>query len=126
VDHVEHFKLWQETRRFVAELQRAVERGERVNEAIQFSRYLMWSGVLRELKAFPRHDQPAGLQTDAGLLEWEVSELLQAALRVPECKRLGSFEERVLKNLDVIAGHVQRLAPPSSANATASTGGGAP
>jgi len=126
VDNVEHYQLWRETRRCVSGLQRSVESGERVSEAINFARYLQWSGILRLCKGHRGEEIPEPLKTDGGLLEWETSELLQLALRVPESQRPTTLEEKICKNLDVIAGHIQRNAPPVPASATASTVGGAP
>lgn len=125
VEIVELYTLWNSTRQQVAALHRAVERGERITEAIHFAKYLICCGIIRELKRNNKNTEAhESLVVDGALLEWEVSELLQLALRVPEHRRLASFEERVIKNLDLIAGQVLKLSPPVSASATPTTAGG--
>lgn len=110
MDDVTAYRLWKETRATVSRLHRAAERGESVSEAINFCRYLQWSGVLGLLKLHA--SACVHLPVDGALLEWEVAELLQFALAVPETKRLGTFEQRTLSLLDVIAGHVAKIGPP--------------
>lgn len=114
MDNAEAYTLYRQTRQHVAQLHRACERGECVTEAINFSRYLLNSGILRELKRLSPGDRL--LPIDGSLCEWEVSELLQHALSIPQGKRLGTFEERVLANLETIAAHISKFSVPVGAS----------
>lgn len=110
MDNVELYQLNQQTRQHVARLHRAVERGECVTEAINFCRFIVNSGVLAQLKRATPGDP--FLPIDGALTEWEVSECLQLALSVPNTRRLGPFEQRVLENLDLIAAQISKFSVP--------------
>lgn len=113
MDQVESYTLYQQTRIQVARLHRAVERGACSTEAINFCRYLVNAGILRELKlASPG---TAFIPIDGPLCEWEVSELLQHALSIPETSKLGSYEQTVLDQLSLIAAHVSKISVPVGA-----------
>jgi len=122
VEHTEVFNLYRQTRAKVAELLVAVERGERAQEALSFGRYLQWSGITRLCRANSQYDRH--LQIDGPLLDGEISDLIARALKVPEkpTSARSDFEQRVLRNLDMIAGHVRSLTLPASAGR--STAGG--
>jgi hypothetical protein len=127
VEAIEYYRIGKETRTELNRLKRSLESGSDATDAIRFVRYLQWSGLLAILKRAPDCGR---LTCDGALIEWEASELLEFALRLPQIKRVGTFEERVLNGLDVIAGHVAKFTaspalPQSSKDGDASTVGGA-
>jgi len=108
--------LWRETSSRLASLHRAVDAGQRLQEAVDFASYVQFSGLPKLLKQYaPDKDFP----WDGHLLTHQAEELRMAA-----CTRLRSGDttahlqasdlETLSRKLDLIAGAVGRLIPPAS------------
>lgn len=117
---IDYHKLATEVRNEMARYHRAVAGGDSVSEAIRFCRFLEWSGIHSLLKQAPDHKF---LKVDGALIEWEAKELFNLAMSKPEQMRQGPWSERVVRNLELIAGHISRWAPPGAANVAAQPSG---
>ena len=110
-------RLWRETNNRLESLDVAVQEAKQLEEALNFTRFVFWSGLLDLFKANP---QPFPLKVDGAFLEWKCKELQQ---KVQERYRLNDgkphIEETQLnainRKLDLIAGHLQKFTPPLTA-----------
>jgi hypothetical protein len=107
-------RIWRETLTRLESLDVAVQEAKRLDEALDFTRFVFWSGLLQLFKENP---QPFPLKVDGPFLEWKCKELQS---KVQERYRLNDgaphIEETQLnainRKLDIIAGHLQKFSPP--------------
>ncbi len=92
-------------------------RGQDLNAAIEFARYVLWSKLDDVLKP---HDCDGALKVDSAFLRWKAEELQR---NVQECYQLGKGATRteqtqlegINRKLDLIAGQLVKMAFPPPA-----------
>lgn len=110
-------RIWRETSNRIESLDTAVQEGKKLEEALNFCRFVFWSGLLQ---LFRENPQPAPLKVDGPFLEWRLKELQQ---KVQDRYRLNDGQPHIdetqlsaiNRKLDVIAAHVSKLSPPLTA-----------
>jgi len=114
-DNVQLYVLCRETGNRIASLRRAVDEGHRLDEAANFARYVLFSGICTLLQQFPQGEP---LPCDGHLLQHQANELLRAAqdrYRTGDttAKLDWSYLDAINRKLDLIAGQVARFPPPN-------------
>jgi hypothetical protein len=107
-------RMWRETSNRLEALDAAVQEAKQLEEALNFTRFVFWSGLLQLFKENP---QPFPLKVDGAFLEWKCKELQQ---KVQERYRLNDGKMHIdetqiaaiNRKLDLIAGHLQKYSPP--------------
>lgn len=110
MDGVQAYKLWRETRHMLTIYERRAREGKDLDAALEFARYVIWSGVVDVVNA-SAHLSPIAI--DAAHLKWKAEDLQRT---VQECYRTGKAKpqielaeiEAINHKLDLIAGHIAR------------------
>jgi len=102
--------LYRETLREVQGHERRVREGKQVEEALNFSKFVLFSGIVQILKA---HSDAGRNKIDGAHLQWRCEELERACNEYWKSKnRTPSISltelEAINRKLDVIAAHVAR------------------
>ena len=111
VDEVAWHVLYRETNSRLDGLRLSVQECKGLDAALDFCRFLRWSGILKLLCA---HSCSGPLPVDGPLLEWKASELMQ---EVQERFRSGDVQPhidvaelaRINYKLDLIAGQLSQV-----------------
>jgi len=124
IDAVQLHVLWRETNRYLDSLTQAVCETKRVDEASNFGRWLLFSGVLKILEAYP---SGLPLPVDGKVvrkktedLVYECGELYKGGKHDP--RYAASDIAEINRKLDLLAAHIGRAipsSPPSTAAADA-------
>jgi len=114
-DSAQLYILCRETSNRIASLGRAVDEGHRLDEAANFARFVLFSGICTLLKSFPQGDP---FPVDGHLLQHHAEQLLQAAqdrYRTGDTKAKldWSYLDAINRKLDLIAGQVSKFTPPN-------------
>lgn len=114
-------RIWRETINRLESLDRAVQESKRLDEALNFSRWVFWSGLCELCE---QHSAPAPLKVDGAFLRWKCQDLqgkVQERFRLNDsAPHIEATElESINHKLDLIAGYISKLSPPVDGNATA-------
>lgn len=106
--------MWKETKNRLETLKERADEGRDINSAVEFARYILWSGLI---KIFEECPGSGPLRVDAALIRKQATELEQVCtehyrtrgsepgIKVSE---LRSLHEK----MDLLAGYVARLGLP--------------
>jgi len=108
VDGSDLARLYLETARALGNFERKVRQGADLDNAVQFARYLKWSGVLKFLQLVP-----AAPGIDAVNLRWRVDELEREVQALWVGKQAdgasGDDLSQINHKLDIIAAHIAKI-----------------
>jgi hypothetical protein len=93
---------------------RRVQEGKGLEAALEFARYVFWSGIIELCEEYP---QEHPLKVDGAMMRWKCEELQR---KVQDRYRLNDGKphiertelEEINRKLDLIAGHVAKFSPP--------------
>ncbi len=113
---VDYHWLYRETVNQLDRYGKAVAQGSALSEALNFTRYLLWSGITKVLEA---HARPEPLKVDGAYVRWKAEELQRAVQERFKMNKTApnvalSELESINHKLDLIAGHISKLSPPST------------
>jgi len=124
-DAVTIFTIARETTSRIAILHKRAIEGKDLHAAKEFCSYLQWSGLLKLLE---QNCQPEPLQVDGVLIRWKCEQLLSVVNdQFRQASKVVSLElsqlEAIDHKLDLIAGRIAQLSPPTieTANAVVSS-----
>jgi len=103
--------FWNETRNRLESLRHRVREGLDLQEAADFSRYVLYSGLLKILAP---HDNQGQLKVDTAFLAWSATDLLREVQDLWQAGKVlpGANQpqyEAILHRLDLIAGRVAQI-----------------
>lgn len=105
-------RLWRETSRVLDRYQERVDQGHDLMPALDFARYVLWSGLVPLMKS---EGQDGALKIDGSLLEWKAKELQEAVQarfrseRNGKCMLHETQLEALNRKLDLIAGRLAQV-----------------
>jgi len=107
--------LYKETARVLDVYEGRVREGKDLAAALEFARYLQWSGLIKMFKAHA-NDETGMFKVDGAFLQWKIEELQRM---VRDRYRKGDSEphitetqlEAINRKLDLLAGHIAQTTP---------------
>jgi len=119
-DSIQLHWLWNETRRRVEQLATRADEGVDIQPAMDFARWLQFSGLI---KLFKDNPQSEPLKVDGELIDKRVRDLIMDCgdylkLNTPGFVRVCQIEA-VNQKLDLLAAQVAKLSPPVTETAKA-------
>lgn len=107
VDVVVLHTIYRETLTHLESYEKRALEGKDLMVALDFTRWIQWSGILKLLKAYPAQGV---CKVDGAFLEWkarEVQEMVQLQFRTKQIPRLpASTLDQINHKLDLIAGRL--------------------
>lgn len=127
-DRLKLYKINRECDTRLNEFTRRVREGRDVQSASEFAKFLLWSGILDFLKAYPQ-DPP--LRVDGNLLESNCKTLISLCndrFRTNSTNPCPTRDDQssMHQKLDLIAGYLAKLSPVSLVMSTNGTECGSP
>jgi len=102
--------IYRETMTHLESWENLAREGKDLMPALDFTRYVLWSGIVKLLKAYPAEGT---LKVDGAFLEWkakEVAEMIQAQFKGGKPPGATSTDLASINHkLDLIAGRLARI-----------------